>query len=138
MRTAAAHSVLVGDDSDNSHLRDTDNVARGLALRERREQAGMKQTDLASETGLARQTIARAEEGHGSKATYRQMEAWFDRFDEETGATPPPSSGLIEFEVEGDGGYRVVVRGPIANAEDLERSVARIVATIRNTSKGDS
>lgn len=132
MSAAAAHSSPVGDDSDTGHLRDLDNEARGAAIRARREAAGMTVVDLAGETGISRQTIARAEEGHASKATYRQLEGWLDRFDEETGANDPPEdNGMIEFTVEGDFGVRVVVKGPIRDAEALERSVTRIVRNIR-------
>lgn len=130
MKGATAHSLAVGDNSENGHVRDTDNAARGATIKSRRESAGMTVVDLAGETGVARQTIARAEEGQASRSTYRQLEAWFDRFDEETGANAPTSE-IIEFEVSGDFGVRVVVRGPITNAEDLERSVARIVRSIR-------
>lgn len=126
----------MNDASKKTHLRDADDEARGAAIREQREVADMTLVQLAEETGLSRQTIARAEGGHASKSTFRTLESFF-----ETEISGPPegaaaaSTGLIEFEVEGDGGYRVVVRGPIANAEDLERSVARIVETIRQRPK---
>lgn len=134
MSAVEAHSVAVDEDSANGHLEDVTTQARGAELRRRRETAGMTLVDLAGETGLARQTIARAEDGQGSRATYRQLETWFNRFDEETGANAPgASAGLIEFEVTGDFGVRVVVRGPIGSAEELERSVARIVRNIRSS-----
>jgi hypothetical protein len=39
----------------------------------------------------------------------------------------------MEFEVTGDFGVRVVVRGPIGNAEELERAAANIIRDIRRS-----
>ena len=41
----------------------------------------------------------------------------------------PP--GLMEFEVTGDFGVRVVVKGPVSDAAALEAAVARLVRDIR-------
>lgn len=130
MISTEADSLPVDETSETGHLRDLDNDARGAALAARREAAGITAVELEKETGVARQTIARAEKGQASKATYRTLESWFDRFDEESGADAP-SNGIIEFSVEGDFGVRVVVKGPIRDAEAIERSVARIVRDIR-------
>lgn len=136
MNAAAADFLPVDETSETGHLRDLDNETRGAALAARREAAGITAVELEKETGIARQTIARAEKGQASKATYRQLEAWYDRFDEETGANAP-SNGIIEFTVEGDFGVRVVVKGPIRDAEAIEQSVARIVRNIRTREGGD-
>jgi hypothetical protein len=50
---------------------------------------------------------------------------------------PTSEPGIVEFTVEGDFGVKVVVRGPIANVEDLEQSVARIVSSIREGQRED-
>lgn len=121
----------MGGDQDDDVTRIAENVARGAALRRRREAEGITAAELERETGIARQTIARAEKGQASNATYRQLEAWFDHYDLETLPRTPAAGGLVEYEVSGDFGVRVVVRGPIADAEALENSVTRIIRNIR-------
>jgi transcriptional regulator with XRE-family HTH domain len=119
------------------------NETRGRALKRRRLSLGIKSiSELHRESGLSREAITAAEEGHGSTATYERLEAWFDRFEHETGsdageaaAHMENNNGIVEFTVEGDFGVRVVVRGPIADVEALERSVGRIVTTIRENQK---
>jgi len=48
---------------------------------------------------------------------------------------PDPSRraepNLIEFEVTGDFGVRVVVKGPVENAAELEASVARLIRDMK-------
>lgn len=55
-----------------------------------------------------------------------------DVAEEPTHVTSTPE-GLMEFEVTGDFGVRVVVRGPVSNAEELERAAAKIIRDIRGT-----
>jgi transcriptional regulator with XRE-family HTH domain len=132
MPQGAEDSRPVENSDENDVSQGAENFTRGAALKRRREAAGISGVELERETGLARQTIARAEKGHGSKATYRTLEAWFDHFDEETGADAPDrNGGLIEFELEGDFGVRAVIRGPIADAEAVEQAAARFVDRIR-------
>lgn len=116
----------------------------GRRIRERRIRLGVPKLELARLAGVDRGTLANIEEGGSYRRDkFKAVDAALFALEEEAGMDAPPpepatsSGGLIEFEVEGDGGYRVVVRGPIANAEDLERSVARIVETIRNTRKSE-
>lgn len=45
-------------------------------------------------------------------------------------SSPQPSE-LIELEVTGDFGVRIVVRAPVANADELERFAAKIIRDIR-------
>jgi transcriptional regulator with XRE-family HTH domain len=118
---------------------------RGHALKRRRLSLGIKSvSELHRESGVSREAITAAEEGSASPATYERLEAWFDRFEHETGSEAAEAAehaenhGIVEFTVEGDFGVRVVVRGPIQDVEALERSVGRIVASIREGQKEDS
>ena len=102
--------------------------ARGEALRRRRLACGIKSVrELQQRSGISREAITSAEAGTASSATYERLDAWFAR--QEAAADHP--SPVVEFEVHSDAGVRVVVRGPMADAEELERSVARIIRTIR-------
>jgi transcriptional regulator with XRE-family HTH domain len=120
------------------------NESRGQALKKRRLSLGIKSiSQLHRESGLSREAITAAEEGHGSTASYERLEAWFDRFEHETGSEAAEAAehaenhGIVEFTVDGDFGVKVVVRGPIQDVEALERSVGRIVASIREGQKED-
>ena len=105
-------------------------ATRGEALRRRRLANGIKSVrELQQRSGISREAITSAEAGTASAATYERLDAWFDRY-EAAGAVDTGSS-VLEFEVHSDAGVRVVVRGPISDAEELERSVARIIRSIR-------
>jgi hypothetical protein len=105
------------------------NGARGEALRRRRLACGIKSVrELQQRSGISREAITSAEAGTASAATYERLDAWFAR---QEAAGPDSHSSLVEFEVHSDAGVRVVVRGPISDAEELERSVARIIRSIR-------
>jgi hypothetical protein len=105
------------------------NRARGEALRRRRLACGIKSVrELQQRSGISREAITSAEAGNASAATYERLDAWFTR---QEAAGAHASSSLVEFEVHSDAGVRVVVRGPISDAEELERSVARIIQSIR-------
>jgi DNA-binding XRE family transcriptional regulator len=131
MGASAQDSRLVIDEAGSSQEHPDSQAARGAAIKAERDAAFMTQEDVAIPTGLSRQTIARAEHGHASESTYRTLENFFKN--EISGPVAPAADngGLVEFEIEGDFGVRVVVRGPVENVEALERSVARIVASIR-------
>jgi hypothetical protein len=49
---------------------------------------------------------------------------------EQVAATSTPE-GMMEFEVTGDFGVRVIVRGPVSNADELERAAAKILRDMR-------
>ena len=134
MEDAEADSFLVDETSDGGQA-GGDLSARGAALATRRETVGITAVELEKETGIARQTIARAEKGQASKATYRQLEAWFDRFDEESGANAPRSDArIVTLEVEGVFGIgRVAVKGPIDNPSALRKILADLIADLRDT-----
>jgi transcriptional regulator with XRE-family HTH domain len=115
---------------------------RGQAIKARRLAAGIKSLrEFAKATGVARNAITAAEDGHGSRATYERLEAWLDRFDEETGsdAETPPTGRVVTFEVEGIYGVgKVSVAGPVEDAAELEERFARIVDRLIAGQRGDS
>lgn len=106
---------------------------RGQAIKARRLAAGIKSLrEFARATGVARNAITAAEDGHGSKATYERLEAWLDRFDEETGNDAPPLElEQLTFVVEGRD-VTVTVRGPIMDREALKADVADIIRSLRD------
>jgi len=104
---------------------------RGEALRRRRLDLEIRSVrELQQRSGISREAITSAEAGTASPATYERLDAWFARH--ESGAAPRPAgSAQVEFEVHGGDGVRVVVRGPLSEVQELERSVARIVRDLR-------
>jgi predicted transcriptional regulator len=114
------------------------NEERGKAIRERREQQDrLSVRKLARMAGIARGTLARAEDGHSNEATYRSIEHLLDRI--EAGEMPPtvpvaraeaePSVHLFEFEGEH---VKVVAHVSADSPEELRAAVAAIVQGIRN------
>lgn len=110
----------------------------GRTVRERRNRLGMSQAELAHEAGVNRDTIGALEKGESVRhSTVRIVGEALDRLEAEA-ATPAPDAEqgeahVMEFEVSGDFGVRVVVRGPVGDAEALEASVARLVRNIRES-----
>lgn len=93
--------------------------------------------EFAERTGLARETVTRAEHGEASEGTYQRLESWLDAFEHEVGADeaePAPRIEQLEFVVEGDFGVKVTVRGPISDRPALEASVSNIIRSIREGS----
>jgi transcriptional regulator with XRE-family HTH domain len=113
--------------------------ARGQEIKRRRLKAGIKSLrEFAEATGVSRNAITAAEDGHGSAGTYDRLEAWLDRFDEETGSDMPaePSLEQLTFTVEGQE-VTVTVRGPVADREQLKRDAAELFLKIRESSPED-
>ena len=111
---------------------------RGEALRRRRLALGIKSVrELHERSTVSREAITAAEAGAASAATFERLEVFLDSSEPETGGRVGEPS-QIEFTVEGDLGVRIVVRGPVTDAETLERSVARLVRTIREQASRDA
>jgi transcriptional regulator with XRE-family HTH domain len=118
----------------------------GNRIRERRLRLGVPKLELARLADVDRGTLANIEAGgHYRRESFLSVSDALSRLEEEAGIDAPPplqvaatsEPGIVEFTVEGDFGVRVVVRGPIANVEDLEQSVARIVTSIREGQRED-
>lgn len=125
------HSVTTDDDVPET---------RGQAIERRMLRLGLTQTALAEESGVERTTVGKAlaDNVKVQPRTYARIETALDRLEHEVGYGGPDvvlstEHGLMEFEVTGDFGVRVVVKGPVANAEELEASVARLIRDIRTS-----
>ncbi len=119
-----------GDDGEED-LSSADRVDRGAELRRRRLNNGIKSVRALHESsGVSRDAITSAEAGHASEATYQRLEAWFTRY-ELANAVNDLALAQIEYEVQADEGLRIVVRGLLADAEELERAVARLIRGLR-------
>lgn len=120
-------------------MTDEETETRGEAIKRRMEALGMGPSDLAEEAGLSRGQVYRLfkDEPNVREQSYTAAERALDRIEFEHGHNGGPDAivstehGLIEFEVTGDFGVRVVVKGPIESASELEESVARLIKDIR-------
>jgi len=106
---------------------------RGHSIKARRLALGIKSLrEFAERTGVDRQAVTKAESGHGSESTYERLEAWLDRFEEETG-NDVPGDDYIEFRLSGVFGVdSIVARAPVKNVAELEQSIARLVRELRD------
>lgn len=125
------HSGVVSDEGDR--------------VRARRERIGWDVVRLAAESGVHRTTVAAIEDGKGfRRSSLTKIERALEHGEAETGLdvaveSPggPHDSDLIEFDVSGDFGVHVIVKGPIRDADLLRRQVAELVREIRGA-KGDT
>lgn len=100
-----------------------DRQRRGAAILRRRTALGVfSVTDFARRTGKNRDTISAAESGRASDATYAELETWLD-------SQEGNGRALVEFEALG-AGWRVVLRGPIEEADSLREQVVRLIREI--------
>lgn len=116
-------------------------VVTGDRFRERRMKLNLTQAELAAEAGIkSYETVGAVERGEGSPTSRRRIDDALTRLEAEVGIHAPapveqPPAGqphLIEFEVTGDFGVRVVVKGPVENAAELEASVARLIRDMKS------
>lgn len=112
---------------------------RGHAIKSRRLALGIKSLrEFAEKTKVDRTAISNAEDGNGSGGTYDRLEAWLDRFEEETGVDDATDPAFVEFRLSGVFGIdSIIVKGPIADAVELEASVARLVRELRDHPPAD-
>lgn len=121
--------------------------ARGHAIKRRRLQLGINSLrEFADQTGVARQTISRAEEGDGrtTETTYARLEMFLERLESERpssdGTTPAlvsqpeeaaDDNRVVEYRLSGDFGVDLIVKGPVANIAEMEASIGRLLARMR-------
>lgn len=112
---------------------------RNQAVERRMTALGMGATEMASESGLSRAQVYRVIRGESgvTDSSYTKIELTLDRLEREIGGDGPDAimsteAGLIEFEVTGASGVRVVVKGPIENTAEVEAAVARLVRDLRS------
>lgn len=118
-----------------------DRLERGKRLEEwAKAQHGRVAQLLRHSSIKSRDTVYAAFAGTASYNTYDVLEAArehieanpADQPDQPAMATKSDSGQVIEFEVTVDAvGLRVFVRGPVENADDIERQAARVFRQIR-------
>lgn len=115
----------------------------GRRVRERRERLGVDKKSLAEQAGVNRNTLAAIENGESfNRSSLAKIERVLSDLEHEAGIDAPAASedesGLIEFDIAGDFGVHVVVKGPVRDAELLQRQVIGIIREIRRESgEGD-
>ena len=111
--------------------------ATGADVSARRTAIGMSVSALAKRAGVDRGSLAALEEGRSVRdTTVAAVIRTLSDLEHEMGMDEPDPSrraepNLIEFEVTGDFGVRVVVKGPVENAAELEASVARLIRDMK-------
>ena len=109
----------------------------GERLRSRRERLAMSKLELAEQAGISRDTLAAIERGEGfRRSSLTKVERVLDELEEEAGIhapAPAESEGprLATFDVSGEGGFHIVVSGPIEDADLLKRQVVDIIQAMR-------
>lgn len=109
----------------------------GDRIRARRLHLGMSIDDLAREAGVSPDTLGDFEAGkrRPRALTMSKVVAGLERIEEGAGIDPRPavpaeSGGLIEFELSGNFGVHLVVKGTVADADVLKRQVVDIIREI--------
>jgi DNA-binding XRE family transcriptional regulator len=128
-------------DKEHSEVMETE----GNKVRERRTALGMSQEELAKEAkarghGVNRDTVGAIEKGLGYRAaSLTKINKTLDELEEEAGmhAPPLPQTDTIEFQVSGDFGVKVVVSGPIKDADTLRRQASLLIQDMRSRPSGD-
>lgn len=114
-------------------------ASSGDEFRARRAAIGISVSALAKRAGVDRGSLANLEAGHDVRdTTTAAVERTLAELEHELGIDVPsqvaPAAAephMMEFEVSGDFGVRVVVKGPVENAAELEASVARLIRAMR-------
>lgn len=118
-------------------------VERGRSLRERREALKIHSVrEMERLSGIPRGTISAAEHGGASEGTYQRIELWLSS--QESGEDAPvvrpigdPEERLMEVEVRGRGGFRIIVRGSVDNPEALADMAERLMKRGMSTPGND-
>lgn len=120
----------------SEHLADMSD--EGQRVRERRERLGVDKKELAAEAGVNRNTLAAIEAGESfNRTSLAKIERALDALELEAGVHAPPpgqqdsSPRLATFDVSGEGGFHIVVSGPVEDADILKRQVVDIIKAMR-------
>lgn len=110
----------------------------GSAVRARRLRLGMTIEDLAREAKVSPDTLSDFEGGvrQPRDLTVSKILSALDRIEVETGMDDPAldlaqQGGLVSFDVQAEGGFHVVVKGPVADADLLREQVTAIIREMR-------
>ena len=110
-------------------------IVQGAEVRARRLRLGMTIEQLADEADVSADTLGDFEAGKRQprELTLSKVAAALDRIEEEVGIdAPTPGAGVVSFDVSAEGGFHVVVKGPIADADKLREQVTAIIREMRN------
>lgn len=134
----------VADTADSSLV---GNRERSEKIQARLDELGISDREFAERSGVDRKALRRAANGEAVRpSTYTAIETWLDRLEREAGTDVPelpdgfeyvgdPAQQFITFEV-GEGPTRVVVKGPIRDADLLREQATKLVEqTIRAAEK---
>ena len=112
---------------------------RGQRIQARLDALGMTARQFQERTSISRDTLRKAVAGEASVRpnTYDLIESKLDQFERQAEGFEGlkgqrPEDDLIEFELSGNFGVRVVVKGPIRDQAALEESVARLIREMRS------
>lgn len=99
-------------------------------------------------TQISRRTLQRAIDAEPSvkASTYDHIESWLDRLERQAkgfegipgaGEEPEDAERFVEIEVRSVEGLRVVVRGPVADRAEVEKSAIRLMRELGAERKRD-
>lgn len=116
-------------------------IETGANLRQRRVALGISVRKLAELAGVDRSRVAAIEAGDSTvrETTIGAVESALSAVENDRGVAPKvepigdPSQGLVTFEIRGNFGVQVVVKGPVADVAALEASVAKLVADMQKS-----
>lgn len=113
----------------------------GAEVRKRRKRIGMGIEDLAAEADVSSDTLSDYERGvrRPHPSTIRKVREALERIEHETGidAPSPAESHIVKFDVTAEGGFHVVVSGPVDDADKLRQQVTEIIREIRRETPQD-
>lgn len=115
---------------------------RGQRIQARLDALRMTARQFHERTNISRDTLRKAVAGDPSvrENTYQQIETKLDQFEQQAEGFrglkgESPDDDIIEFELSGNFGVRVVVKGPIRDQAALEESVSRLIREMRGNEK---
>ena len=127
------------DDGVAEALAASELAREGRELRQRRESLEMSLRQFSEHTGLNRATVASVEAGDARRVSRDAVRAALAKLEHEMGMDLPSAEeapndlDLVEFQVAGNFGVRVIVKGPLRDRAALEESVLRLISGMQQT-----
>ena len=128
------------DDGVAEAMAASEMAREGRDLRQRREALQMSLRQFSEKTGLNRTTVASVEAGDARRVSRDAVRAALAGLEHEMGMDLPAAEDapndldLVEFVVTGPSAdWRVVVKGPVRDREELEQSVLRLISGMQQT-----
>lgn len=113
--------------AESAGMEQTPLAARGEALRKWRKRNRISQAQLAEQAKVSTDTVQRAEKGGVPDETMDLLEEVRLDYDATMGAPTSSATDVIEFKISGNFGVDLIVKGPVSDMEEMERSVMRIM-----------